>query len=63
MHHVVELINQNAIYYVVQEVAALLYGDGAMGVVNAILEHCVAALQVSSNEYGESNFWPCGLSH
>lgn len=59
MHHVVELINQEAVCYVLQEVAALLYGDGAMGVVNIILEHCVAALQAPSNEYGINKFLPC----
>jgi hypothetical protein len=58
--HVVKLFNQNAVYHVLQEVASLLYGEGAMGVVNVILEHCVAALQVSSNDYGKNKFWPCG---
>ena len=52
----VELVNQNSVYYIPQEVAALLYGDGAMGVVNPILEHYVAALQVASNDYGKENF-------
>ena len=60
VHRVVELINQNVVCYVLQEVAALLYGDGAMGVVNAILEHCVAALQVSSNDYGKNKSGPVG---
>lgn len=56
MHHVLELINQKAVCCVLQEIAALLYGDGAMGVVNVILEHCVAALQSSSSEYGMNKF-------
>nr|XP_024360975.1 uncharacterized protein LOC112275138 isoform X1 [Physcomitrium patens] len=37
------------------EVAASLYGDGAVGVVNIILEHCVAALQASSNEFDDED--------
>lgn len=53
MHLVLTEI-QRTFCYVLQEVAALLYGDGAMSVVNVILEHCVTALQTSSSEYGIS---------
>lgn len=30
----------------------MLYGEGATGVVCAVLEHCIVALQISSNDYG-----------
>jgi hypothetical protein len=43
-----------------QGIAASLYGEGAMGVVTAILEHCLAALQASSIDDG--TLWIFNLS-
>ncbi len=40
-------------HWVLKGVAAELYGEGGMGVVSAVLEHSVAALQAPLSDYGE----------
>jgi hypothetical protein len=40
-------------HWFLKGVAAELYGEGGMGVVSAVLEHSVAALQAPLSDYGE----------